>query len=690
MTRFHLRTTAGLCALLLALGCASHTPVPDRSTGSESAADPRLDWWREARFGMFIHWGLYSIPAGEWNDGTGHAEWIRTTAQIPLSTYDRFVPQFDPVRFDADAWVRAAIAAGMRYLVITSKHHDGFCLFDSEQTDFDVMATPFRRDILRELTDACRRHALRIGWYHSIMDWHHPDYLPRRGWETDRSEEGADFERFTEYLHAQVTELLTNYGPIDVMWFDGEWERTWNHERGRALYELCRTLQPGAIINNRVDVGRGGMAGLTAEGEYCGDFGTPEQEVPATGFPGVDWESCITMNRHWGYNRADHDYKSTRELIRLLVDVASKGGNLLLNIGPKADGTFPEESLERLQGIGTWMATNGEAVHGTVASPFPAAPWGRCTMRRVGDRTRLYLHVFEWPKHASSGLLIPGVGNRDLRAWLLTDPEGSLRTVRGTGTVAIEVPEDAPDPDCTVVVLEVEGDPIVYSLPVIEAASDILLGSLEVTIAGGSDALEVRYTTDGSDPVGSSLLAGHAIIVTDSTTIRARSFHEGKPVTEVAERRFTRVEPRQARDPGATSPGLRRSIYAGSWDRLPGFEGSTPIGTEIVSGIDLAGGAGAELRGARYEGWITVPEDAVFEFVLESDDGSRLSIGDAVTIDNDGLHSPFAKAGQVPLAAGSHRFVVEYFNKTGGAVLSVKVAVIGEERVAIPASWLSH
>jgi alpha-L-fucosidase len=245
------------------------------------------DWWREARFGLFLHWGLYSIPAGTWGEQTDHAEWIRETAHIPIEQYDRFVPQFDPVDFDARAWVALAKRAGMQYVVITSKHHDGFCLFDSAETDYDVMSTPFHRDILKELSAACKDAGLRMCWYHSIMDWHHPDYLPRRTWE-NRSEAGADMDRYVEHLHAQVRELLTNYGKIGVMWFDGEWESTWNHERGQALYDLCRSIQPDVIVNNRVDVGRGGMAGMTSDAQYAGDFGTPEQEIPATGLPGVD------------------------------------------------------------------------------------------------------------------------------------------------------------------------------------------------------------------------------------------------------------------------------------------------------------------------------------------------------------------------------------------------------------------
>ncbi len=262
-----------------------------RAAGQAEGEPDRMAWWREARFGMFVHWGLYAIPAGRWGDRADHAEWIRETAQIPLETYERLAERFDPVKFDAAAWAGLAREAGMRYLVITAKHHDGFCLFDSARTTWDVSSTPWGRDVMLEVSRACREAGLRVGWYYSIMDWHHPDYLPRRGWES-RSAKGADFERYVVYVHDQVSELLGGtYGQVDVMWFDGEWEETWTHRHGLALFEHCRRLQPACLVNNRVDKGRAGMAGLTAGEGFAGDFGTPEQDVPRAALPGVDWES---------------------------------------------------------------------------------------------------------------------------------------------------------------------------------------------------------------------------------------------------------------------------------------------------------------------------------------------------------------------------------------------------------------
>jgi len=425
--------------------------------------DLRMSWWRESRFGMFIHWGLYAIPAGEWQGKTNHAEWIRHTAKIPIQEYDKFVPQFNPVKFNADQWVKMAKRAGMKYLVITSKHHDGFCLWDTKQTEYDVMSTPFRRDILRELTEACKRHDVRMCFYHSIMDWHHPDYLPRRSWEkADRPEGNADLNRYIPYMKNQLREIVANYDP-GVLWFDGEWENTWTHEMGIDLYEYVRGLKPDIIINNRVDKGRRGMQGLTRAGDYRGDFGTPEQEIPDQGLPGLDWESCMTMNAHWGWNKNDKNWKSSEDLIRKLIDIASKGGNFLLNIGPKADGAFPTESIERLEQIGKWMDVYSESIYGTQASPFDKPSWGRCTQKKMRDgKTRLYLHVFDWPKNQR--LTLPGLlANRPVKAFLL-DSGKTLSCNKQENLVTISLPEQMPNPIASVVALDIEGKPEVVKI----------------------------------------------------------------------------------------------------------------------------------------------------------------------------------------------------------------------------------
>ncbi|MHC4990970.1 MAG: alpha-L-fucosidase [Planctomycetota bacterium] len=681
--------TVGVIAMTLAAP-ASAQAQPVVETGAVDE-DARMDWWREARFGLFIHWGLYAIPAGAWGDETGHGEWIRHTARIPVHEYDRLIDRFDPVLFDADEWVLAARAAGMKYIVITSKHHDGFCLFDSAHTDFDIMSTPFKRDVLKELSDACRRHGLKICWYHSIMDWHHPDYLPRRPWEeSTRLAEGADFDRYVDFMKRQLRELLTNYGPIGVLWFDGEWEGTWTHERGQDLYEFVRSLQPDIIINNRVDVGRSGMAGMTKEGRFAGDFGTPEQEVPATGIPDVDWETCLTMNTHWGYNRRDLDYKSTEQLVRTLVDVVSKGGNLLLNVGPKADGSFPVESVERLREIGAWMEVNGASIQGTQASPFRELAWGRCTQKPLPDGgTRLFLHVFDWPEDGA--LDVRGIYNAPRGAHLLADADRRCLPVeRHEDALFIRLPEEAPDAIDTVVVLDVVGRADTNEPPEIAAELPVFIDTLEIRVASDRENVEVRYTTDGKTPTNASPLVAGAIQVKRTTTVRARAFRDGRPVSGVREATFTKVLPRPSVSPCDARRGVSFEYFEGEWDVLPAFDRLAPVKSGVAPGFDLAPRNRAERFAFRYQGFIEVPCDGVYRFFTVSDDGSRLYIGDALVVDNDGLHGAAEADGVVALAAGTHPITVTYFEKTGGDLLEVWYAGPGIEKRRVPAEALSH
>ncbi|HOV33714.1 MAG TPA: alpha-L-fucosidase [Candidatus Hydrogenedens sp.] len=428
----------------------------DFTKESKEQKDQRMQWWREARFGLFIHWGLYAIPAGKWGDKDHYGEWIRHEAQIPLPEYEKLLTQFNPVNFNAKEWVKMAKDAGMKYIVITSKHHDGFCLFDSKVTDWDVMSTPFKRDILKELSDACKEEGMRLCFYYSIMDWHHPDYLPRRDWEKEQRPEGdADFNRYIEYMKAQLKELVNNYGPLGILWFDGEWENTWTHEKGVDLYNYVRSLQPDIIINNRVDTGRSGMEG-TSEPKNVGDYETPEQKVPATGLPGVDWETCMTMNNHWGYNAVDKNYKSTKELIQLLVDIVSKGGNFLLNVGPMANGEFPPESVQRLKEIGEWMKVNSESVYGTTANPFEKTPWGRCTQKKLDNgHTIFYVHIFDYKPNDK--ITLP-TDKSPVKAWLLKDNSKTIETSLKKNNLVIKLPEIEPDPYDTVIALEFEGN----------------------------------------------------------------------------------------------------------------------------------------------------------------------------------------------------------------------------------------
>ncbi|GAC1515225.1 MAG: alpha-L-fucosidase [Gemmatimonadaceae bacterium] len=446
--------------VLMTLGVALSTSEAQSASTSvaetTSARDARMAWWRDARFGMFIHWGAYAVPAGSFHGErvAGIGEWIMERAHVPIGEYEEFARQFNPVRFDADEWVRIAKDAGMKYIVITAKHHDGFGMYDSRVSRYNIVdLSPFKRDPIKELAIAARRQGMRLGFYYSIMDWHHPD--AQGGTATaftvsdgHRTQPNPQFRRYVEtYMKPQLKELLTQYGDVAVLWFDGEWVPDWTEEMGRDLYVYVRSLQPGILINNRVGKGRQGMKGLTREG-HIGDFGTPEQQVPPEGLPGVDWESCMTMNDTWGFKAYDDGWKDSRTLIRTLIDVASKGGNYLLNVGPTAEGMIPRPSEARLREIGDWMRVNGEAVYGTGASALGQPAWGRMTVKKG----RLYAHVFDWPRDRQ--LEIVGLKERPVRAYLLTDRK-SLVIERTASGAVLTLPSVPPSAIASVIAVEV-------------------------------------------------------------------------------------------------------------------------------------------------------------------------------------------------------------------------------------------
>jgi alpha-L-fucosidase len=448
-----------ILVILVAILTIQTSFAQKKSTNKKLSDDERMEWWRDSKFGMFIHWGAYSIIGGE--RGTkiagGGAEWAMDKLDYTIEDYEKFPKMFNPVMFDADAWVSMAKDAGMKYIVLTSKHHEGFGLWDSKVSDYDVMDTsPFKRDIIKELSEACKKQGIVFCFYYSIVDWHHPqaqgNLYPNYNisQHDDPSVVNPEFPEYYEnYMKPQVGELLKNYGDIGVVWFDGDWISDYTTEMGKDLYKYIREIQPNTIVNNRVDKGRTGMDGMDNKpGEFAGDFGTPEQEIPDTGID-TDWEACMTMNGTWGYKPSDNNWKSSEDLIQKLVDIVSKGGNFLLNIGPDGFGRFPSESIRRLKAMGEWTKKNGEAVYGASASPYAKPKWGRYTKK---DNV-IYAHVFDWPK---DGLLKLNKDIKVKKATVLTAPKTELTTIATSREVLVDVPMLAPDTIVTVIKIELK------------------------------------------------------------------------------------------------------------------------------------------------------------------------------------------------------------------------------------------
>ncbi|WP_347840847.1 alpha-L-fucosidase [uncultured Draconibacterium sp.] len=445
-----------LIAIVFALLGTACTQKPKETKKSEKEVvkltdDERMAWWRDARFGMFIHWGPYAVPGGERNGKVcgGGAEWIMDKLDYTIEDYEKeVVDVFEPVNFDADEWVGIAKDAGMKYIVLTSKHHDGFAMWNSKISDYNIVKrTDFGRDVVKELAEACRKEDIVFCFYHSITDWHHPQaqsifYPHYNVGQKDQTKSNPEFPKYFEnYLKPQVRELLTNYGDIGVVWFDGEWIADYTTEMGKEMYEMIMELQPNTIVNNRVDKGRNGMAGMNVEGNFAGDFGTPEKEVPATGIDS-DWEACFTMNGSWGYKPSDKKWKSDEKLIHSLIDIVSKGGNFLLNVGPDGLGVIPTESIEILASMGDWMDANSESIYGCKASPVNRPEWGRYTSK---DKV-VYAHVFDWPEDGK--LMI----DEKLKVKKANLVDGGKK-LKVDGSIVV-LPKNAPDNIASVIKLE--------------------------------------------------------------------------------------------------------------------------------------------------------------------------------------------------------------------------------------------
>jgi alpha-L-fucosidase len=418
--------------------------------------DERMAWWREARFGMFIHWGVYSLPAGTWD---GHqieniGEWIMNRAKIPVADYQRMAKDFNPAKYNPDAWVKMAKDAGMKYIIITSKHHDGFALFETKASKWNVVdATAYGKDLLKPLAEACRKYGIKLGFYYSqAQDWNNPGgaamrRLTKEGWANpghwDPAQEKRTFDQYIDYVAVpEVRELLTNYGDVAVLWWDTPSNMT--DEAATKLQSLL-TLQPAIITNDRLK-----------KPNFPGDHKTPEQRIPnLADLDDTDWETCMTMNGTWGYKSYDHNYKSAETLVHNLLDIASKGGNFLLNVGPTAEGEFPSESIDILAKIGDWMKVNGEAVYGTTASPWGSFDWGRCTKKVTKNGTSLYFSVFQWP--ADGKIVIPAFKNSVISAKFIANGSKVKTYLSKDGTLTFSLPASAPDPIASVIKVDVKG-----------------------------------------------------------------------------------------------------------------------------------------------------------------------------------------------------------------------------------------
>ena len=468
------RPAAALLGLALWLSCA---PAPETSTPAEAeASSDRLDWFKEAKFGMFIHWGPYSSLGGEWDGKRLEldqiAEWIMHTFQIPVADYRELAREFNPVEFDAEKIAQLALDTGMKYVVFTSKHHDGFAMYDSTVSDYNIVDwTPYDRDPIRDLAEACRRRGLKFGLYYSHReDWNEPSaYGNTWDFDFDPEQDLETFER--EYLDVkakpQLRELFSNYGEISVAWFD---RGIYTPEQANQFVEIIRELQPGCVINGRI-----GSYGQ----ELLGDYQSTSDNLMPPGGIEEYWETPQTLNHTWGFSKFDTEWKTGEEVVRRLVDIVSKGGNYLLNIGPDGLGRVPQATLDTFAEVGPWVQAHGESIYGATASPFPELPWGTSTVKG----SKLYLHVFDWPNDGK--LVLEGLRSNVRRAYPLLEPDAEYSVEQSGSELAVAIPSEALDAIDSVIVLEIEGAPEVE--PAVVTRDDdgaIVLDYYEAVTAG--------------------------------------------------------------------------------------------------------------------------------------------------------------------------------------------------------------
>ena len=422
-----------LSLILIAPSLAQNTGIPGYTPTPENLSS--REWFRDARFGLFIHWGVYSVLE--------KGEWVMNQDKMTITEYEKLPPQFNPTAFDPDAWCQMAVDAGMKYITITSKHHDGFAMWDSKVSGYDVVdSTPYGRDILKQLADACQRHGLKLFFYHSQLDWHHPDYFPRgRTGQTAGRPDSGDWNKYLDYMDAQLAELLTGYGPVAGIWFDGMWDKPDADWRLGTTYKLIHDLQPAALVGSNHH-----RAPFAGEDYQMFEKGLPGRDPYGDGsVSALPLETCETINNSWGYNASDSSQKSVAELIHYLVQAAGNDANFLLNVGPRPDGTIQNAFRERLAEMGAWLRENGEAIYGTRGGPVPPRSWGVTT--RNGDT--VYVHVMS---DTDTEIVLP----------LLERPVRSARLLHGgpvtfettsLGTI-IRLPETGRDDYDTIIALE--------------------------------------------------------------------------------------------------------------------------------------------------------------------------------------------------------------------------------------------
>jgi alpha-L-fucosidase len=668
---------AGFCALTISL----LTPAVYSDSAASGRPD-RLEWFLNDKFGMFIHWGVYSDPAGEWKGrrGGNYSEWIMNDARIPAEEYAREIAaKFNPVDFEAEEWVSLAKNAGMKYIVITAKHHDGFAMYHSRVSPYNIVDfTPFKRDPMKELAAACRKHGIRLCFYYSqTKDWHHPDAEGNHWDYPDTSS-----KNFTRYLEEkcipQLRELLANYGPIGLIWFDTPGQISL--EQSRYLTDLVHELQPECLVNGRVGHGQGDY-------KEMGDNYLPK--------PGerIDdaWETSATMNHSYGYKKIDDDWKSTTRLIHSLIAVVCRGGNYLLNVGPTGKGVIQKESVERLRGIGEWLKVNGEAIYDT-------RPWKidleneNVAFTTSADGKYLYVICTEWP---GEKLRLETVRlKKGSPVTMLGYETGPLNWKQNANYLQIDIPKEIQQegqrPCRHAWVFKTQAMASVPQPEMRPAAGVFNQSNIFVEIVPPDNA-EVFYTIDGSRPTSESRRYSGPLTLNRSTKVRARCYRKDHGLSRIVENDY-RIGFFNALDLSDVDlkNGLHARHYQGVWNWLPNFNALSPTSTSVVQSFKVPNADGF---GIVYSGYILLPEDGRYDFALRSDDGSRLSINGFEIVDNDGCHgvgSP--KTGHLYARKGFHAIEIEYFENHGGQDLDVhyKVPSASGEFLPIPFSNLYH